>query len=161
MVSGLLSDGARLSLLPAVETPDWPDDWSDWGAVLPLTQTVGEVHRAMVLREDRPVAVVTWHAVWYGPNLGSRAWNIGITVAPEWRGCGVGSLAQAMLAEHLFATTDAQRVEASTDIANVAEQAALQRAGFEREGVLRRAQFRTGGYHDLAVYAVLRPSPSG
>jgi RimJ/RimL family protein N-acetyltransferase len=68
----------------------------------------------------------------------------------------VGSRAQRLLAEHLFATTSVQRVEASTDVANVAEQRALEKAGFTREGVLRRAQARADGLHDLVGYAVVR-----
>ncbi|MEO6713505.1 MAG: GNAT family protein, partial [Mycobacteriales bacterium] len=57
---------------------------------------------------------------------------------------------------HLFATTDVFRIEASTDVENVAEQRSLERAGFTREGVLRRAQFRSGAYHDIVLYSRLR-----
>ena len=38
----------------------------------------------------------------------------------------------------------------------MAEQRSLEKAGFRREGVLRSAQGRADGLHDLAVYAVLR-----
>jgi RimJ/RimL family protein N-acetyltransferase len=69
---------------------------------------------------------------------------------------GHGSAAQRMLAGYLFATTPVNRVEASTDVENIAEQKALERAGFTREGVLRGAQFRDGGWHDLVGYARLR-----
>jgi RimJ/RimL family protein N-acetyltransferase len=48
------------------------------------------------------------------------------------------------------------RVQASTDVLNVAEQRALERAGFQREGVLRGAQWRRGAFHDLVSYARLR-----
>ena len=64
-----------------------------------------------------------------------------------------------MLAEHLLAATDANRVEASTDTDNLAEQRALERAGFRREGVVRGAQYRAGRWHDLVVYARLRGDP--
>ncbi len=56
----------------------------------------------------------------------------------------------------MFRTTAVQRVEASTDLENLAEHRALEKAGFQREGVLRRAQFRAGDWHDLVVYSVLR-----
>ncbi len=95
----------------------------------------------------------------YGPNPSSRAWNIGITLLEEHRGRGHGALAQRMLADHLFATSDANRVEATTDVENIAEQRALERAGFVREGVLRGAQFRQGQWHDLVLYARLRTDP--
>jgi aminoglycoside 6'-N-acetyltransferase len=48
------------------------------------------------------------------------------------------------------------RVEAQTDVTNLAEQRALEKAGFTREGVLRKAQWRGGAYHDLVVYSKLR-----
>jgi RimJ/RimL family protein N-acetyltransferase len=41
-------------------------------------------------------------------------------------------------------------------VTNAAEQRALERAGFTREGVLRHAQFREGGFHDLVLYSKLR-----
>ena len=100
---------------------------------------------------------VGWHAVLYGPppNAG-RALNIGIRLLDEHRGRGHGTRAQRALADYLFATTQINRVEASTDVENVAEQRSLDKAGFTREGVLRGAQFRAGGWHDLVTYSRLR-----
>ena len=49
-----------------------------------------------------------------------------------------------------------ERLEASTDVDNAAEQRALDKAGFTREGVLRSAQFRDGTFHDLVLYSRLR-----
>lgn len=108
------------------------------------------------LDDGTPIGSLSWHAVAYGPNRRSTAWNIGITILPEHRGRGHGTAAQRLLADHLFATTGANRVEATTDVENVAEQRALERAGFRREGVLRGGQYRAGGWHDLVLYARLR-----
>ncbi|MCT2588147.1 GNAT family N-acetyltransferase [Actinophytocola gossypii] len=99
---------------------------------------------------------VSWHAVDYGGTVGCSAWNIGIGLLPEERGRGVGSIAQRLLAEYLFATTELDRVEASTDVDNVGEQKALARAGFTREGILRGAQLREGVRRDLVHYGKLR-----
>jgi RimJ/RimL family protein N-acetyltransferase len=111
---------------------------------------------------------VSWHLVMYGPNHGSHAWNIGIALSETARGHGVGATAQRLLAEWLLRTTDLDRVEASTDIANNAEQRSLEGAGFTREGVLRSAQERADGRHDLYSYSLLRtdlaaptPTPQG
>jgi RimJ/RimL family protein N-acetyltransferase len=68
----------------------------------------------------------------------------------------VGTIAQRLLAEHLFATTPLDRVEAGTDVDNIAEQKALERAGFRREGVLRGTQVRGGVRRDLVHYGLLR-----
>lgn len=108
------------------------------------------------IADRRPIGTVSWRAVPYGPNDRSRAWNIGISLVSGARGQGLGAEAQRLLASHLFATTDANRVEASTDIENVAEQRALARAGFAREGVNRGAQWRAGSHHDLVIFARLR-----
>jgi RimJ/RimL family protein N-acetyltransferase len=102
------------------------------------------------------VGMVSWHATPYGPGRWSRAWNIGIGLLPDARGQGVGTAAQRLLAEELLATTTVNRVEASTDVDNVAERRALEKAGFTREGILRGAQFRAGSWHDLVGYSLLR-----
>jgi RimJ/RimL family protein N-acetyltransferase len=99
---------------------------------------------------------VSWHAVDYGGTVSSSAWNIGIGLLPEARGRGIGTLAQRLLVEHLFATTELDRIEASTDVDNIAEQRALEKAGFRREGVLRGAQLRGGIRRDLAHYGLVR-----
>jgi len=99
---------------------------------------------------------VSWHAVDYGGTVSCSAWNIGIGLLPAARGRGVGTLAQRLLAEHLFATTELDRVEASTDVANVAERRALEKAGFRREGVLRGAQLRGGVRRDLVHFGLVR-----
>jgi len=99
---------------------------------------------------------VGWHAVLYGPNAGSVALSIGISLRPPARGQGHGTRAQRMLAEFLFASFPVHRVEASTDVRNVVEQRALERAGFRREGVLREAQWRRGAWHDMVLYGRLR-----
>lgn len=102
------------------------------------------------------VGVVQWRATHYGPPDQSRAWNMGIEIAPTARGRGYGSEAQRLLADWLFRTTNANRVEAQTDIDNLPEQRSLTKAGYTREGVNRGAQFRAGAFHDLVMYSRLR-----
>jgi RimJ/RimL family protein N-acetyltransferase len=103
---------------------------------------------------------VSWFTVQHGPSAACRALNIGISLLPGHRGHGYGSAAQRALAEYLFATTLAERIEAETDVENVAEQRALERAGFTREGVLRHTQFRAGRWRDNVIYSVLRAEVS-
>ncbi len=105
---------------------------------------------------SKAIGTVAWRQVRYGPTPESVAWNIGISLIPEMRGLGFGSIAQRLLADYLFATTAVNRIEAGTDIENIAEQRALEKAGFIREGVFRGAQYRAGGWHDLAIYGVVR-----
>jgi RimJ/RimL family protein N-acetyltransferase len=111
------------------------------------------------LADGTPIGTVSWHRVSYGPPPGSDAWNIGIELLPSARRKGYGTEAQRLLAGYLFETTPLHRVEASTDVANVAEQRSLEKAGYRREGVQRGAQLRAGAYHDLVTYALLREDP--
>jgi len=102
---------------------------------------------------DRAGAI-SWRKVQTGPTAFS--WAIGIGLAPQFRGRGTGSAAQRLLARYLFAHTQVNRIEAVTEITNVAEQRALDKAGFTREGILRGSTFRHGQWHDQVVYSVLR-----
>jgi RimJ/RimL family protein N-acetyltransferase len=128
-------------------------DWEDDGL---LGENDGTL---LICLAGQPVGQLQWHLVGYGPNRGSDALNLGISIQPEVRGRGVGSRAQRLLADYLFAHTTVNRVEATTDVTNLGEQRALERAGFTREGVLRGAQFRLGAWHDIVVYSRLRSDP--
>ena len=99
---------------------------------------------------------IGWHTVSYGPGDRSRALNVGLSLIPEARGQGFGTEAQRLIAELLFRLFDIERIEASTDIENIAEQRSLEKAGYTREGVIRRAQWRAGAHHDLVGYSILR-----
>jgi RimJ/RimL family protein N-acetyltransferase len=52
--------------------------------------------------------------------------------------------------------TAVNRVQAHTDLSNIAEQRALDGAGFTREGLVRAAQWRAGAYQDGYLYAIVR-----
>lgn len=113
--------------------------------------------------EDADGAVagkVSWLPVPHGPNPPSHALNVGIRLRPDFRGRGIGGPAQALLADYLFDTTTFERLQAETDVRNVAEQRALEKAGFQREGIARHTQFRKGTWHDMVVYSRLRGDPS-
>jgi len=109
------------------------------------------------LSDGLPIGSVSWRRVTvYGPSPGSDAWQIGIELIPAARGQGHGSAAQRLIADWLFAATTVNRVEASTDIENIPEQRALEKAGYVREGVIRGCQLRAGTLHDLAYYSRIR-----
>jgi RimJ/RimL family protein N-acetyltransferase len=77
-------------------------------------------------------------------------------VLPEARGHGHGTEAQRQLVRYLFAHTQEPRIEAETEITNIVEQRALEKAGFRREGVLRSTVFRHGQWRDTVIYSRLR-----
>ena len=71
---------------------------------------------------------------------------------PEARGRGYGTQAQRLLTRYLFAHTTAHRIWAWIEVGNIAEQRALEKAGFTREGITRAtwwARWRLAGRGDL------------
>lgn len=120
---------------------------------------IGDNHGKLIVErvaDGERVGTVDWRPNMYGPNQRSRAWQVGISLLPAARGQGYGAEALRLLADYLFEHTDANRVEGSTDIENVASQRALEKAGYTREGIIRGAQFRHEAMHDLVLYSRLR-----
>jgi RimJ/RimL family protein N-acetyltransferase len=102
---------------------------------------------------------MSWFEVRHGPSRACVALNMGISLLPQHRNRGYGSAAQRAFTRYMFDTRLLERIEAGTDVENIAEQKALERAGFTREGVLRHAQFRAGRWHDMVLYSRLRSDP--
>jgi RimJ/RimL family protein N-acetyltransferase len=86
----------------------------------------------------------------------SSALDIGVALFPEHRGKGVGTDAHRQLVRYLFDTTPVHRLQAGTEMGNLAEQHALERAGFLREGVVRGLYFRAGQWRDSVLYGLTR-----
>ncbi|AUY52239.1 GNAT family protein [Streptomyces sp. CB01881] len=83
-------------------------------------------------------------------------WNVGIQLIPQARGRGIGTQAQRLLVDYLFAHSPVVRLEADTETVNLAEQRALEKCGFTREGVQRSLVFRDGAWRDIVRYSLLR-----
>jgi len=143
--------------------PASPSPWGDWGEKDPEAMSLAMERWLVELTseegETEAVGDLSAHSVWYGASPGSRAINIGISLVEDHRGRGIGAVAQRLLAQELH-SRGVVRVEASTDVENLAEQRALERAGFTYEGTLRLAQGRADGLHDLQVWSHVRP-PAG
>jgi RimJ/RimL family protein N-acetyltransferase len=81
--------------------------------------------------------------------------EIGYWMAAEERGRGIGSRATRMLAEWAIATLGLERLELLANPENEASQRLAERAGFTREGVLRRYRRRHGVREDLVMYSLV------
>ncbi|MEU1707865.1 GNAT family protein [Streptomyces sp. NPDC005706] len=114
-----------------------------------------------VAEAGRTVGRVEWFASTWGRPATSTCWTLAIGLVPAVRGRGIGTRAQRMLAAYLFDHTRAERLQAWTDCANLAEQRALEKAGFVREGVLRSAQWRGGRWQDQVIFSLLRAERPG
>jgi RimJ/RimL family protein N-acetyltransferase len=126
----------------------WRRNWDDDGLIGPDGGTL-----IVVLGEQR-LGFVNWHG--QQVTVAGFSWEIGIILLPEARGLGYGAQAQWLLARYLFAHTTAHRIWAGTEVENLAEQKALERAGFTREGVARGSGWRNGAWRDGVIYSLLR-----
>jgi RimJ/RimL family protein N-acetyltransferase len=126
----------------------WRRRWADNGL---LGEDGGSL---IVARDQERLGFVNWRIKRPTPN--AYHWEIGISLLPEARGHGYGTEAQRLLVRYLFAHTPVHRIEAATDAGNVAEQRALEKAGFTREGLLRGIGWRDGAWRDGVWYSVLR-----
>ena len=150
--------------LPLLTGGDTPFD--DFGPRAPLTDAppakLDDSGGLTVVDDGGAVAgFVSWHWNHWGPNVASRCPMLGIWLRSPARGRGIGASAQRELAGLFFRHTTTNRVEAHTDVENVAEQRALEAAGFQREGLVRGAHWRDGAYRDGYLYAIIRQDVQG
>jgi RimJ/RimL family protein N-acetyltransferase len=88
--------------------------------------------------------------------LAGNQWEIGFTMVPTERRKGYCTEAAMIMVDYLFLSRDMVRIQAHTDVRNTASQKVLARAGFTREGIIRKHAFIRGEWRDWALYSVLR-----
>jgi RimJ/RimL family protein N-acetyltransferase len=82
--------------------------------------------------------------------------EIGYSIFPEERGKGYCTEAVQIMVDYLFLSRNIVRVQAHTSIRNKASQRVLEKAGFMKEGLLRKAEFIRGEWTDMVLYSILR-----
>jgi RimJ/RimL family protein N-acetyltransferase len=155
----------RLDTDPAASRPFEWTGFRDPGARRRRWEQDGWIGRdstqlAVALPDGTLAGIVSWRAIKAGGPEGGCL-EIGALLFPEHRGRGLGTAAQRLLVEYLFATTLVNRLQAITDVENLAEQRVLERIGFRREGVLRGLAFIGGRWRDGVLYALLRGDMTG
>jgi RimJ/RimL family protein N-acetyltransferase len=74
----------------------------------------------------------------------------------RWQRTGINTEAKYLLLRHAFEDLGAVRVELRTDLRNLQSQAAIERLGAVREGVLRKYRRLPDGFiRDTVVYSIL------
>jgi RimJ/RimL family protein N-acetyltransferase len=94
-------------------------------------------------------------ALLWGIDTHSRTAHIGISLRPASRGRGLGVDVVQTLCEYGFAVRGLQRLQIETLTDNAPMIAAATRAGFTREGTLRRSAWVYGAYADEAILGLL------
>lgn len=82
--------------------------------------------------------------------------RLGFVLDPSMRGHHLASRALLLCREYLMENFPVVRLEADTDVDNVAAQKVLERCGFRAEGILRSYRFHHGSYHDSYLYSFVR-----
>ncbi|GII33203.1 GNAT family N-acetyltransferase [Planotetraspora mira] len=107
---------------------------------------------SVVESESRELA---GEALLWGIDTHNRMAHVGISLRPAFRGRGLAADVLGALSEYGFAVLGLQRLQIETLADNAPMIAAAIRAGFVREGTLRRSAWVWGAYADEAVLGLL------
>jgi N-acetyltransferase len=139
--------------------------WFSWGPYTDREQPLGYLRSLadkresgqlldflVVHREHGPVGVTGLSEL----SARDRRATVGTWFGRSWWGAGVNGESKALIAELAFERLGLQRLTAWANTRNGRSQAALERAGFKREGVLRGWHVHDSGVHDVVVFRLLR-----
>ena len=82
--------------------------------------------------------------------------NIGLVMCENERGKNLGVTITKTIVNYLFSYYDIVRIQADTDINNIAAQKVLEKAGFTKEGIMSKYRFHHGKYNDSILYAITK-----
>jgi RimJ/RimL family protein N-acetyltransferase len=82
--------------------------------------------------------------------------EIGYALVPSERGKGYCTEAVRIMVDYLFLSRETMRIQATTDTRNLASQKVLEKAGFKKEGTMRKYFFIRGEMRDAYLYSILR-----
>ena len=85
-----------------------------------------------------------------------RGLEIWYQVHPNARRRGVATEATCILVNHRFNVRPIERIQATVVVGNEGSCRVLERAGMQRDGLLRNVFFLEGGYHDMHLYSIVR-----
>jgi RimJ/RimL family protein N-acetyltransferase len=82
--------------------------------------------------------------------------EIGYALIPTERGKGYCTEAVKIMVDYLFMSKELVRIQAATNSENKASQSVLEKAGFQKEGIVRKGLFLWGEWVDIYLYGILR-----
>jgi RimJ/RimL family protein N-acetyltransferase len=158
--------------LRAIEPEDIPivSDWLNnieyQGQYTPMHQkskkewmnhfsNISEDHKEFVIekKDGTKIGLIIYFMVQGGPY---RFLEIGYSITIPERKKGYCTEAVKILIDFLFLSQAIERIQATADSRNIASQKVLEKAGFTKEGTLRKAVFIKGNYIDISLFSMLR-----
>jgi RimJ/RimL family protein N-acetyltransferase len=82
--------------------------------------------------------------------------EIGYDIIPNERGKGYCTEALKIAVDYIFLSKPLVRIQAHTNLKNKASQRVLEKAGFGKEGIVRKRIFVRGDWRDEFLYSILR-----
>jgi len=119
-------------------------------------RTLEQTHWTDFIIEKKDGTKIGWAAHYISaPNFG---WiEIGYAIIPSERNKGYGTETIQILVDYLFLTRDIVRIQAVLHAENTASQRALEKVGFKKEGISRKALWDSRGeWADGFIYSYLR-----
>jgi RimJ/RimL family protein N-acetyltransferase len=113
--------------------------------------------RAIFL-DGRPIGAIS-----VAENLGINdkcRGELGYVLGSNYWGKGIATRAVKLVGDTIFSDwPHLERLEALVDVENVGSQRVLEKAGFQREGVLRKYIFQKGKTRDMVMFSLLSTDP--
>jgi RimJ/RimL family protein N-acetyltransferase len=119
-----------------------------------ILETPNELKPFIIEKKDG--GKIGFIAHFYVLHVAGRQLEIGYSLVPNERGKGYCSEAVKIMVDYLFLSKDVGRIQAQTDPRNIGSQKVLEKAGFKKEGTLRRNFFTRGEWRDAYIYSILR-----
>jgi len=125
------------------------------GSGSPYVVTGPDDHAACFSVVELATGELAGEALLWDIDLHNRSAHIGISLLPAFRGRGLGADAVRVLCRYGFAIRGLHRLQAETLADNNAMIQAASRAGFTREGTLRRSAWVNGDFTDEVILGLL------
>jgi len=144
---------------------EWFNKPEAFGEYIPLRQVSrteaekmfeGPHERKSFIIEKKDGSKIGFITHFYVLHPASRQLEIGYSLVPTERGNGYCTEATRLMVDYLFLSKDTMRIQAQTDPGNIASHKVLEKAGFKKEGTLRKSFFMRGELRDCYIYSILR-----
>ena len=88
--------------------------------------------------------------------LSASETEIGYNIVPNEQNKGYAGEAIQIIVDYLFLSKDIVRIQAKAGAENIKSWKALEKAGFKREGILRRTFYCRGKWRNDSIYSIIR-----
>ena len=159
----------NLKILEKEDLPlfaEWVNNPEFLGEYNPLRQTsktdvernyeknIFEQGEFIIEKKDGSKIGYIWHFSMTHP--AAKLLEIGYFMVSSETCKGYCSEAANIMVDYLFLSKNIVRIQAHTDCRNAASQKVLEKAGFRKEGIVRKLLFNRGEWRDACLYSILR-----